>query len=70
MNKLFVLPFENIADWTGHIGYYFPKVEIKDHSIMIHGRDVFDQAVKNEIRTYENIWKFATDQGDDYNTIQ
>ena len=35
---------------------------------MINGRIVFDQAVKNNLRTYDNIQKIATDQDDDYKT--
>ena len=31
-------------------------------------RNVFDQLAKNEIRTYEQIRKIATGQGDDYIT--
>ena len=34
---------------------------------MISGR-FFDQPVKNDVRTYENIRKIATDQGDHYAT--
>ena len=35
---------------------------------MIDGRNYFDQPVKNDWLTYENIWKIATGQGDDYTT--
>ena len=35
---------------------------------MIHGKNVFDQRVKNNEITYENIRKIATGQGDDYTT--
>ena len=35
---------------------------------MIDGQNFFDQPVKNEIRTYDNIGKIATGQGDDYTT--
>ena len=35
---------------------------------MIDGKDVFDQAVKNDKITYENIRKVSTGQGDDYTT--
>ena len=31
-------------------------------------KNVFDQPVKNNKVTYENIWKIATGQGDDYIT--
>ena len=35
---------------------------------MINERNVSDQFVKNDLRTYGNIQKIATDQGDDYTT--
>ena len=33
---------------------------------MIDGQNFFDQPVKNDIKTYDNIRKTATGQGDDY----
>ena len=41
---------------------------MKDYNIMINGENFFDQPVKNNRVTYENIRKIATDQGDDYTT--
>ena len=35
---------------------------------MVNGRNVFDQPVNNNLITYDNIWKIATGQGDDYTT--
>ena len=35
---------------------------------MIDGENVFDQAVQSYTRTYDNIQKIATGQGDDYTT--
>ena len=35
---------------------------------MIDGQKIFDQPVKNDLRTYDNIKKIATGQGDDYTT--
>ena len=37
---------------------------------MIDGKNFFDQPVKNDKVTYENIRKIATGQGDDYTTGQ
>ena len=56
--------------------YYIPNVEIKDYNVMIDGKNFFDQPVKNNKITYENIRKVATGQGDttgcllDYNKQQ
>ena len=35
---------------------------------MINGKDTFDQLVRNDVRTYDNIRKIAPDQVDDYTT--
>ena len=37
--------------------YFLPTVEIKDNNIMIDGQTFFDQPVKNNLRTYDNIKK-------------
>ena len=68
VNKLFVLAFENDNDRTSHDEYYLPKVEIKDYNIVINGENFFDQPIKNNKVTYDNIRKIATSQGDDYTT--
>ena len=68
INRLFVLAFEGDTQRTSHSGYYLPNVEIKDYNIMIHGENFFDQPIKNNKVTYENIRKIATGQGDDYTT--
>ena len=33
---------------------------------MMNGQNFFDQPLKNNLITYDNIRKIATDQGDDY----
>ena len=35
---------------------------------MIDGQNFFDQPVRNDLITYDNIQKIATGQGDDYAT--
>ena len=68
INMLFVLAFESDTQRTSHSGYYLPNVKIKDYNIMINGENFFDQPIKNNKVTYENIRKIATGQGDDYTT--
>ena len=41
---------------------------MKNYSLVIDGRKFFDQPVKNNLITYDNIRKIATGQGDDYTT--
>ena len=68
INRLFVLAFENDDDRTSSDEYYLPIVEIKDYNIMINGENFFDQPIKNNKITYDNIRKIAIGQGDDYAT--
>ena len=68
VNRLFVLSFENEDDRTSHSTYYLPKIEIKDYNVMFDGINVFDQPINSMNKTYENIRKIASDQGDDYTT--
>ena len=37
---------------------------------MIDGRNFFNQAIKNDLKIYDNIRKIATSQGDDYTTVR
>ena len=64
-----MLAFEhdNDNDWSNK-RYYIPNVEIKDYNVMIDRKNVFDQPVKNDKVTYENIRKITIGQGDDYTT--
>ena len=68
VNRLFVLAFENDAQRTSNKRYYIPNVEIKDYNVMIDGKNFFDQPIKDNKVTYENIRKITTGQGDDYTT--
>ena len=68
VNRLFVLAFENDDHRTSDEQYYLATVEIKDYNIMINGENFFNQAIKNNKVTYENIRKIDIGQGDDYAT--
>ena len=66
INRLFALAFENDTQRTSSKGYYFPNVEIKNYNVMINGENFFDQPIKDNKVTYENIRKVAIGKGDDY----
>ena len=68
VNRLFVLAFENDAQRATFNCYYLPSVEIKNYNVMITGENFFDQPIKDNRVTYENIRKVATGKGDDYTT--
>ena len=68
IKRLFVLAFENDDDRRSDDEYYLPTLEIKDYNIVINGENFFDQPIKNNKITYDNIRKIAPGQGDDYTT--
>ena len=49
-----------------HAKYYLLNVEITDYNVMIDEQNLFNKPVKNNLKTYKNIRKVATGQGDDY----
>ena len=63
-----MLAFEDDAQRTSNKRYYIPNVEIKDYNVMTDGKNFFDQPIKNNKLTYENIRKIATGHGDNYTT--
>ena len=60
------IPFENETGRAAHTKYYLPSVEIKYRNVIIDV--IFDQPVKNDFKTYDNIRKIETGQGDNYTT--
>ena len=68
VNRRFVLAFENDTQKASAKGYYLPNVEIKDCNVMINGENFFDQPIKNNKVTYENIKNITTGLGSGYTT--
>ena len=56
VNILFVLSFENTTDRTYHTKG-LPTVKIMGYNVMIDEQNIFNQTVKNDLRTYDNIRK-------------
>ena len=50
-NRLFVLFFKDDDGRESRKQYYLSTVEIKNHNIMIDGRNFFDQSIKNDLKT-------------------
>ena len=66
--SLFVLAFNAIDNRKIHARYYLPNAKDKDSNVMIDGKNFFDQPIKSYIKTYDNVRKITTGQGDDYTT--
>ena len=68
VNRLFVLVFDEDAQRTSNKRYYISNVEIKNCNVMIDGKNVFDQPIKNNKVTIWKCYKIAIGHGDDYTT--
>ena len=62
------MPFENENDRTSHSECCLLKVEIKSYNVKIDGKNIFDEPINDDTKTYENIRKINTGQGDGYTT--
>ena len=68
VNMIFILSFENNDSRKTQTWYFLPKIEIRDHNVMIAGKNIFGHPVRNDIRKYDNILKISNGQGDGYKT--
>ena len=66
VNRIFVLSYENSADRIFHTKYYLRTTEIKNYKVIIDGKNFFDEPVKSNLRTYDNIRKIENGHGDDH----
>ena len=55
ISRLFVLAFEDDAQRANNKRYYLPNVEIEDYNVIIDGKNLFHQPIRNNKITYENI---------------
>ena len=60
VNRLFILTFSANDRRIAQSRYFLPTAMIEDYNVMIDGRNFFDQPIKNNIKTYENIRKIKT----------
>ena len=53
-----MLSYENATERTSHARYYVPKAKVKDYNVMINGKSLFDQPIKNyynRVKTLEKL---------------
>ena len=67
LNRNLALIFENNAQWALHTRCFLTTIDIKGYNVMIDGR-YFLISQQIYLRTYDNIQKISTGQGDDYTT--
>ena len=74
VSGLFVMGFDNDTikgnneNPQSQKRYYLPRIEIKDYSVLIDGRNFYDQNVNDSITRYTELLKFNTGRSEDYST--
>ena len=66
-NRLFVLVYLNEDDNSKRFKtrrYYLPKGILKNHNVIINGKNFYDQAIDSDIKRYEDIRKLTTGLGE------
>ena len=67
VNRLFLLSKDSRIR-ESYSDLVLSTVEKTDYNVVTDWRNLFDQQVKNDVRTYDNITNVAIGQGDDYTT--
>ena len=74
VNRLFVLPFNNIDNdvnegkRNSYKKYFLPRVDITKYNVLIDDRNFYDQPISDQIRKYDEVRRIATGKGDEYTT--
>ena len=55
VNRHFIWLFENKDDRKAHMGYFFPKLKIKDYNVIINGKKKFGSTNRKWFTKYDNI---------------
>ena len=80
VNKLFVLPFAAAADDANNLTaqqvnknnrnsyrrFYLPRTSITNYTVLIDGRNFYDQPINSDERQYDELRKVTLGKGDDY----
>ena len=61
VNSFCVLAFNAIDNRIGHSRYYLPTEKVEDCNVMIDGKNIFDQPIKNDIKIYDYIREITPD---------
>ena len=71
VNKLFVLVYLNrnsdVKKYSVQ-SYYWLKSTIKNYNVIINGKNIYDQSIDFDIKSYEEIRNLITRQGVNYTT--
>ena len=72
VNRLFLIAYsradENQATRNGERKYYLPRIDLKEHNVIINRRNFYDNPIESDIEKYRELKKVMIGKGEDYTT--
>ena len=71
VNRLFVMAYNRANGQptrNGQRKYYLPRIDLEKYSVIIDGRNVYDNPVESDIEKCRELKKVMTGKGEDYTT--
>ena len=74
VKRLFALAFNNAnndakkVERNNHRKHFLPRVNTTNYTVLINGRNFYDQPINDQIKKYDEIKRTATRNGNDYTT--
>ena len=72
VNRLFLMAYsradENQATRNGERKYYLPRIDLKEHNVIINRRNFYDNPIESDIEKYRELKKVMIGKGEDYTT--
>ena len=62
------MAFNVINNRIDHSRYFLPAAKVENYNVMMDGKNLFNQPIKNDIKIYDIIQKIAIGEGGDYNS--
>ena len=62
------MAFNVINNRIDHSRYFLPAAKVENYNVMMDGKNLFNQPIKNGIKTYDIIQKIAVVERDDYSS--
>ena len=71
VNRLFVMAYNraNVQPTRNRRRkYYLPRIDLKKYTVIIDGRNFYDNPIESDIEKYRELIKVMTGKGEDYTT--
>ena len=71
VNRLFVMAYNRVDGQptrNGQRKYYLPRISLNKYSVIIDGRNVYDNPIEIDIEKYRELKKVMIGEGEDYTT--